>query len=70
MESQVKEIRDEIIEELKSAERLLEGASNIMERLEKEVAGLNANYFRAAERLISTASSATEECRSWLEGIK
>ncbi len=68
MESKIIRLRDELLESIERAESAVMDCKT--HKLEQEVAGMNASCYRAAYRLLSTAASALEEARQWLDDIK
>lgn len=65
------ELIDEIINDIEMNLCDVESvADDLRIKIESLVAGDNAAYYRAAERLVNTASSALEEAIGWLRFIK
>ena len=70
MESQVKKQVVGIVENIEEARAYLENAKDDFDRLQSEVAGLNAAYYRAAEGLLNMAENAMEEATYFLGELK
>ena len=60
-----------LVRDLEYLEIRIESTRDDLEKeLEPLVTGTHSIRYKAAERLLNTASSAIEEARSWIEAIK
>lgn len=70
MAKTLEELVRRAVAEIERAERAADDARDELQKLEEHVAGVNANYYTSAERLVNTSMSALEEAKTWLKEIE